>query len=303
VKYLSLIINIILGILFFISAYTKLFPVEYFELELVEKNISSWSLSPFVARFIIAFEFFLGAVLLLQLKIKKLTLPFAIGFLSLMSAYLMFQLINNGNQENCGCYGEIIPLTTIESLIKNVVFIILSIISLKFLDRGTGYWKKYRSKKISILYFALLPLSTISVGIVNPPIDIYKQEYSSELKVGDPFQMSFPGDIDYPKEFYLALVSAECGHCKRVKRKIDVAKRKYSKFPEVFFFIEGQEDSVNDFMFNSDQTYVYFSISPKDLLSSTHGNFPMVVHVKNQVIIGVENSRDFLKNDFDNIVD
>lgn len=57
----------IFGVLFIVSGASKLFPVEFFELELVEKGVSSWNIAPFIARIAIAFEIALGLLLITYL--------------------------------------------------------------------------------------------------------------------------------------------------------------------------------------------------------------------------------------------
>ncbi len=296
-KYLSLIINILLGGLFVLSAYSKLFPVEYFELELVDQNITSWYWSPFLARLIIAFEFFLGLALIFQLKARKVSLPFTLAFLGILSVYLLIILFINGNQENCGCYGELIPLSTVESLIKNIVLIGITYLGYR-ISKKNSY--AIFSKRIgSILFIVLMPLSLISVVILNPPIDIYQEAYTSEFIEGEALMIQLPDNQEYPNEFFVVFVSSECGHCKRVKRKFDVARRKYPNFPEAFFFIEGDDEAIDSFMTNSEQGYLYKKVTTKELLGSTHGHFPMVIHVKKGKITRIQNSGHFLKETFD----
>ena len=59
-----------MGMVFLYSGYTKLYPIEPFELTFVDLGIGGWRLAPFIARFMIGLEFMIGLLLMLSLYIK-----------------------------------------------------------------------------------------------------------------------------------------------------------------------------------------------------------------------------------------
>jgi hypothetical protein len=113
------VFRFIVAILFIFSAYSKLIPIEAFEKQLVDQGITNWCFAPILARCIISFEFFLGIAFLQNHYFKKFILPATALMLIAFCIYLTYQIITQGNSGNCGCMGQIIPMTPLQALIKN----------------------------------------------------------------------------------------------------------------------------------------------------------------------------------------
>ena len=107
----------ILGLVFLYSGYTKLDPIESFEYTFVDLGIGGWKLAPFIARFMIGLEFLIGFLLILNLYIKRFTLKLTMISLVIFSVYLLFVILNCGNNGNCGCFGTVIVMTPLQALI------------------------------------------------------------------------------------------------------------------------------------------------------------------------------------------
>jgi len=113
--------RLIVSILFIFSAYTKLIPIEAFEKQLVDQGITNWCFAPILARCIISFEFFLGIAFLQNHYFKKFILPATALMLVAFCIHLTYQIITQGNSGNCGCMGQVIPMTPLQALIKNAI--------------------------------------------------------------------------------------------------------------------------------------------------------------------------------------
>ena len=112
------ILSSVMGLLFIYSGYAKLEPIEPFEFTFVDIGISGWRTAPFIARFMIGLEFFIGILLIFGLFIKRLTIKLTVISLLILCLYLIFVMINTGNNGNCGCFGNKISMTPLEALIK-----------------------------------------------------------------------------------------------------------------------------------------------------------------------------------------
>ncbi len=120
-KEIVLIFRILVAVLFIFSAYTKLIPIEAFEKQLVDQGITNWCFAPILARFIISIEFFLGIAFLQNHYFKKFILPATALMLVAFCIHLSYQIITQGNSGNCGCMGQLIPMTPLQALIKNAI--------------------------------------------------------------------------------------------------------------------------------------------------------------------------------------
>lgn len=123
-----IIARIIICILFLLSGIAKMFPIWAFEKQLVDLDIASWCAAPYFARIIIAIEIAIGFAILQNHYIKKIVIPFTIGLLAVFCIHLTMEMVKHGAMNgNCGCFGQLIPMTPLEAFLKNIVTIALLI--------------------------------------------------------------------------------------------------------------------------------------------------------------------------------
>jgi hypothetical protein len=119
-----ILIQILAGCLFIFSGVAKLTPIETFEQILVRQGLASWESVVYLSRFIIIIELFLGLSFFQSSYIKKIFTPAAIGLLIIFSIHLTYTIITEGSKGNCGCFGQLIVMTPLEALIKNIILLI-----------------------------------------------------------------------------------------------------------------------------------------------------------------------------------
>ena len=128
-KNLSIAIQIIISALFIVSAIAKMYPSPYFAISTFEvKQLYplgfSEAIAPWFSRILIGIELALGFLILQNNYLKKIVIPATIALLAVFVAHLSYEtFINGGNSGNCGCFGELIPMTPIEAIIKNIIAI------------------------------------------------------------------------------------------------------------------------------------------------------------------------------------
>lgn len=120
------LLRVFYALSFIFSAYTKFIAPGYFEIVLMDQGLAnSRNFAAHMTRFIIGLEFALGAVLILPFYTRKLVL-FSQILLLFFTAHLIY-LIGIGDNENCGCFGEMISMTPITSILKNSFLFLLSV--------------------------------------------------------------------------------------------------------------------------------------------------------------------------------
>ncbi len=148
-KKLPLIIRIIISILFLFSAVAKSFPIWAFEKQLVDLGIVDWCKAPYLARLIIALETAIAFAILQKNYLKSFVIPVTIFLLIAFCAHLGIQMIEHGAMNgNCGCFGQLIPMTPLEAFLKNVITIALLI----YLYNNVSDKPKGENKFIVILF-------------------------------------------------------------------------------------------------------------------------------------------------------
>ena len=240
-KNITLISRILISALFLLSAVAKLYPTPLYgitkvfeEGQLIPMGFSS-DFAPFLSRLIIGFEFFIAFAILQSHYIKKLVIPSTILLLSVFCIDLAIDIFG-GVDENCGCFGQLIPMTPMEAFIKNIFTILLLLFIYRnvtdrekssFLLLFNGYLI------ISVLMFSLLPIATNSSN---------KQVSSFSSYVDSDF------DINNGKKI-LCFFDAGCDHCMDAAKSLTLLATNNKSFPDVHIvFSDTEEDKIPEFL-------------------------------------------------------
>jgi uncharacterized membrane protein YphA (DoxX/SURF4 family) len=166
-KYLPWALRIIVAFLFIISAVAKLYPSPYFAISTFEvKQLYpmgfSEDMAAYFSRILIGIEFALGLLLLQPHYLKRLVIPATSLLLIVFIVHLAITTFSGGNSGNCGCFGELLPMTPVEAIIKNIIalamLIWLYILLPKEFDRR-NFWVLTTVTFASILaIFMLAPM-------------------------------------------------------------------------------------------------------------------------------------------------
>src|SRR5574344_607865 len=117
------IVRMLVGVMFIVAAVLKLLSIDNFEIYIFSFQFLSLSLTAIAARCIIAFEMLLGIALLFKFFYKQTwwtSMLMMIGFTVFLVIVAIFR-----NDANCHCFGDLIPITPISSIFKNLFIIAL----------------------------------------------------------------------------------------------------------------------------------------------------------------------------------
>ena len=275
---LLVILRFLPGGIFIFSGLSKLYPIEPFELLFVDAGISSWKLAPFISRIIVSAEIFIGLLLIFNIKLKTFTLKAAFLMLIMFTAYLIYSLIRDGNA-SCGCFGSMIELTPIESLIKNIVLFGILFLLMK-INPDRVQKNKWRIKWI----LPLILLVSCGLPFILNPVQLSVADNSFDKEF--PYQVNFDmKGIDLSKgEKILAFMLINCPHCKNAANKLAIADKKYD-LPEIFFvFLGGNEEDIAAFMAKSKSGFPYILYNDKKFFEITGGVFPTILYMKKNYV-------------------
>lgn len=191
IKYLPWGIRIFMFLMFMVSAVTKMFPIWAFEKQFVDLGVASWCWAPFFARFMIAVEIALGIAILQPHFIKRLVIPATILLLTVFCVHLSIQMVQYGAMTgNCGCFGQIFPMTPLEAFIKNIVFIGM----LVYLYKKVKDKEKGQNKFVYLIVIGLA--STLVMFLLFPfcPCNSSTVDKQNENTVDTTFQQSGVSD-------------------------------------------------------------------------------------------------------------
>lgn len=134
------ILRVFMFALFVFSAVAKLVPVWAFEKQLVDLGFVDWCQAPILARLIIALEIALGIAILQPHYLKRIVLPATMFLLVAFCIHLVIEMVKHGAMSgNCGCFGQLIPMTPLEAFVKNILTLgILVYIYINVTDKPKG---------------------------------------------------------------------------------------------------------------------------------------------------------------------
>jgi hypothetical protein len=258
------LLQVILGVTFVFSAISKLIAPGLFELTIIEQGIiASREIASYLSRVLIIFELFLGLALLQPYYLKKLVLPLSLLTLIGFTVFLAFSVFA-GDSNNCGCFGEVLKMSPLQAIIKNIVLIAVGF----FIYNST----KQNSTKLYIP--SLLLLFSIGIVFITAPIKSYEDLVFSKY-----INFENEGRVDLTDgEKLVAIFFIDCEHCLATAKEIVEFEKTNSKLENLYILFAGEEsDSIKQFLNDTNIEHPYLRISIDDFFDLI-GNAPPRVY-------------------------
>lgn len=273
------ILRLIISALFIVSAVAKLYPSPYFAISTFEvKQLYplgfSESIAPYFSRILIGIEFALGISILLKDYLRKITIPATILLLAVFVIHLSYTTFVSGNAGNCGCFGELLPMTPVEAIIKNIIAIGLLVWLFKLApaDGKSNFWLlKSVGLGCILALFMLAPIRPVAEVIEEPTSEVQenlgvvvdstslltieepittttkdtfkkieeKKTEDAPKKVKSGYEKYFSG-IDTDKKILCYFVPG-CDHCMDTAKELNEMRKKDKNFPPVFVIFMNEE--------------------------------------------------------------
>ncbi|HYG51433.1 MAG TPA: MauE/DoxX family redox-associated membrane protein [Flavobacteriales bacterium] len=259
-KFVAVLFNVLVGGVFIFSAWSKTDPIEYFETKISFFGIEG-VLAGVLARLIIAGELLIGLFLIAQFTIGKWVHRITLIVLFLFIVINIIDLIRFGNNTNCGCMGLTVQITPLQSIGKNLLLMVMTVVSLKY---GSISWK--------LPTFATIAISLFPFGAVfmHKPVYVYENVKMPKKGTRPDFTImdGHPGfkgktyDEDLSKgKKVVAFLSLTCPHCKMAAYKLNGFKASNPELP-IYFILNGDSSKMDTF----------FKIMGKPLVEMAHFN-------------------------------
>ena len=286
-----------MGLVFIYSGYTKLYPIEQFEYTFVDLGIGGWRLAPFIARFMIGLEFFIGLLLISSMYIKRFTIKLTAVSLIIFCIYLIFIMISNGNNGNCGCFGTAIAMTPLQALIKNSVMLVICYFIYKYYD-GLNY------QKIGKWIFGAFLITAFAMPHILNYVDFnYSEAYLT--KKDDQFKLELDSVYTNAKihappktlsvgKHVIAFMSMSCPHCRIAAKKLRLMKEQNPTI-SIYLILNGDYKKIQPFFEDTKATNIdYCILNGKNFVYLAGLDMPAIYMVNNSV---VENWVDYMHLD------
>ncbi len=285
-KILFFILSTLLGLVFIYSGYTKLEPIEPFELTFVDLGIGGWRLAPFIARFMIGMEFFIGFMLITSLY-SKFTNKLTIATLLIFCLYLIGIILTTGNNGNCGCFGNAISMTPLQAIIKNIVMMAVSFILYR-------YYHGFQVDKIAKWATIILAITALAMPHILNYVDMsYAEAYLTTKE--DQFTLELDSVYKDAKKHtppqslrtgkhIIAFMSLTCPHCRIAAKKMRLMKEKNPSI-SMYLVLNGDDKNINPFFEDTKATNIdYCILNGKNFVYLAGLNMPAIYMVNNSVV-------------------
>ncbi len=177
-------LRVILSGLFFLSAISKMMPIGFFEKMLVDLKVASWDSTVYISRTILTVEFFLAFALIQNSYFKKLILPATAGLLLAFTAHLFYEGFTNPKgffEGNCGCFGDLIPLSIFWSIVKNFAMLGMAY----YVYKKTESNDKQDLKTMIIMFLGSLLIVTLAANNIPRYTLAEEDEYTNNEEVAN----------------------------------------------------------------------------------------------------------------------
>lgn len=278
----KVVARVLLGLVFILSAAFKILSLDEFEIYIHSFGIFNFVVGTVMARLLIAFEFLLGVGLLFKVHYRKiwwLSLLTMIGF----TLFLGYVALFRSGDENCHCFGTIVEIKPMASIIKNLAIIALLLWVRKEEESRFKFrkWLIGISLALAVLVpFVFFPMDTVYNKFSSPVQDFNQVAFEQLL------QDSIMQEVVVAEEPRLfAFYVAGCKYCRLSMKKVaSIFEQNGLDKSKVAVVIVGSEEHVTQFKeetgTNDFQFYIFNNEQVPTIMKITYGSFPTFAFVK-----------------------
>lgn len=261
---IGITLRLLLAGVFLLSALSKLPEAGVFEIAIVEQGLAATrSQAAYPARLVIAFELFLGAALLFPYYLKRAILPLVIAMLVAFTALQAYQLTLGEQTPDCGCFGALLPMSSAQSLVKNILLLAMSL----------WLFKITPAERRRPAVPALLAVGSLFAVLLLAPV-----RRNDEAKFAQYTQFAHGGRVDLTSgERFVAVFSADCDHCRETARSLGELAAQHANFPQLHALIFAESPAaVSAFLQETHSNYPYHLISEQELVALIGDSAPRI---------------------------
>lgn len=297
-------LRIIVSLLFIVSAMAKLskgqlldspyFAISTFEVKQLYPMGFSEGFAPYFSRVLIGIELALGLLLLQKNYLRRFIIPVTTLLLLVFIGHLSYvTFLSGGSTGNCGCFGELIPMTPIQAILKNIVAVgmLVYLYALVPIESNHGnFWVLTTGLFASILsIFMLAPIqppasnfrvsepteisndtlptvaidTTATLAVTKKdtasatnPTKIEPANVSEPAKHKSGYTQYFP-NIDKGRKTLCFFVPG-CDHCREAAKELTELRKTNKNFPELsIIFMNEEADLIPEFFKFAGAEYPY----------------------------------------------
>ena len=202
-----------------------------------------------------------------------------------MTVILIYRWMTAGADADCGCMGEWLPMTPIQSILKNVLLLFILFIA----QKSIGLSSSNSSKNYLLGIIAIIALS--APYVIEPVyVGLNTTKDSQEAHPLDVDLFFTKNQIDPPKidlktgNHIIAFLSISCPHCQKAANILGIIHRQHPEYP-IYLFINGNDETVNEFREKYKcETIPYSKLLQPQFLQLSGPELPSIQYIKNGIV-------------------
>lgn len=364
VSTIATVVKLLLAALFLFSAASKFVSIDKFEIYIYTFRFCPLSIAFIVARLVIGGELLLGLWLLSGRYARGASLTALLVTL----AFTLFLCIAHlsGRTDSCNCFGDLLPFSPVQSIVKNAILILLLLAVWRWAPRGwqPHWWVSLLTVVVPWLLFTALALTgvthvkiisfqslcvlfavvlvvalvlcctfsrrhwvevllalapMVTLFIVSPPDNWFRDHYRNEPFQADLFRQALHSstllgqyDIHQGRQV-LCFISANCPYCRLAAEKISTIQQRADLDSTAITYVfaataNADSSSANATHFSrfyaETQTLHYREalLNADTFLHITYGQFPVIVFLDADTLVGAYNYRSITETDLRNFI-
>jgi uncharacterized membrane protein YphA (DoxX/SURF4 family) len=285
-KYLLIILRITVGLFWIVSGSMKFWPIEPFEMLMLDQNLVPFMWVQYVARIIIVLEISLGFFILFGIQLKRVLILAGI-LTTIFSVHLLYQTLTYGNAADCGCMGSYVEMDNISSLIKNAFLLLITAL----------IYMKSTNTKGKIKHFALAFLFLLGAAFaINPPNYFMDDIYVYDNGKVAPFKNEIIGKKSIENGLQIvAVVSCTCPHCETLIYNLSQLNEELN-YDNISVLAWGDSLSLVEFNKKTKSTFPSKSINDSLFFAYSDGSVPKLFITDNGKLKYLLNNANISKN-------
>jgi len=271
-RYLRKAATVLCGLVFLASAVAKLLSIQSFELYVFSLGLASFDLTSIAARLLILLEGLTGLWFLSGWQLKWARW-IAWAQLLAFSAFLGWRMAV-GDSGSCHCFGDLVDLNPLQSLVKNAALALLV---------GASARELYKTPLQPFYLAVLAGASAVALFVFSPP-DWYYRHTQQEVQYILPEKWeALMQEHPVEGETVVCFMSTRCEYCRDCARKLQTMLSRHGAAPEQvqFFFLQVSDTTAAEvpafFQQNMDaHAYPFQVLDPLTFLPVTGGAMPVM---------------------------
>lgn len=269
-----IILRVLIALVFIFSATAKLLVIDEFEVYLYQLGMVGFDWSAWIARLVISAEFIVSLGFLTKWFFPVIC---RITFLTILifSTFLLYQIFF-GTSSNCFCFGELVSMSPLQSLFKNLILIALMLP----LRNEASYHFNY-----SGIVFLIGSIAALTIPVIISPPDNLLPGRITQAEVDQSALDQVVAEKKLPMEILqgrkiIGFYSTSCRFCQLSSTRLSAAFKYHQLDPNLMHivFLDRSEARVLEFIEQTDALFTSRSfLSSADFLHITKGRMPLIM--------------------------